>query len=278
MRRMKYIFMILLLSISGFSMDDAQEMELAGKNKQDKIFDAIHNDDIETLRQLIGEASTKFLDDPADTDLPYILFAASEANHEAIRLLIKKGVNVNAVSKKIGSSALHLLAARNCNDDANQVLECAHQILQSGALLDIVDDEHNTPLLKCVQWNNVAMAKALLAEGKKREDAGQTCDQKLEKAFELATVDLESPKSHELINLLQSFSSSNKTTINKAGLSLPDKNRSYCFKDGLISLCVVSTIACVVIIFLLVAIVPPLVICVSLGDDCISKVNNTSTS
>ena len=88
---------------------------------------------------------------------PSLVDAARNADREALRALVKQGVNVNATDGA-GTTALHWASFR---DD----LESADLLIRAGANVNATNDLGATPLWTASQNGSEAMVKRLLAAG-----------------------------------------------------------------------------------------------------------------
>ncbi len=152
----------------------------------ERYYQAIRNDDLVTLRALVGAHGANVKDSLGQTPL---MMAAAFGSIEAVRVLIASGADVNAASGS-GVTALHwsvrdvetarLLLAAGADVNARSSIgrtplvvaastsgtaEMVGLLLDKGADVNIADAIGVTPLVAAAGVDDTAVAKLLLARG-----------------------------------------------------------------------------------------------------------------
>jgi ankyrin repeat protein len=175
--RMKFTLALVLIAfgVSG------QEQSAA-----DRFYQAIRNDNLSTLRALVGEFGANAKDPQGHTPL---MLAAAFGSPEAMQLLVGSGADVKTVSSA-GITALHwatgdvrkvrLLLDRGADVRAssqlgrtpllvaassNGTMETVGLLLEKGADINAADAVGVTPLIAAASVDDLAVAKVLLVKG-----------------------------------------------------------------------------------------------------------------
>ena len=93
-------------------------------------------------------------------DVPLLHIACEFKNFDAIKLLIKKGADVNGTNPKYQNTALHNSINRMC--DSPQLPDIIQLLLEHGAKLNIEDSYGNTPAFVAIDSNAISALKVLL--------------------------------------------------------------------------------------------------------------------
>lgn len=136
-----------------------------GPDGSERLYQAIRNDDLATLRTLVREADIDTRDRQGQTPL---MLAAAFGSVDAVRLLLTQGADVRAVSTG-GVTALHWAATNPAK---------VRLLLDAGADVNAVSQIGRTPLIVAASANGSAEAvRLLLAKGAKvnvADDIGTT--------------------------------------------------------------------------------------------------------
>lgn len=108
---------------------------------------------VELLINFGADVNEKDVDDTTALHM-----AVTEGNMEIIKILVKRGANLESKSKLKGSTPLH------CAANSNK-LEAARELLSFGAQVDEVNEVGDTALLIASLGNNVELVKLLLDSG-----------------------------------------------------------------------------------------------------------------
>src|SRR2546428_5871605 len=132
------------------------------QNAAERFYQSIRNNDLATLRLLIGERGTATTDSRGQTPL---MLAAAFGSLEATKLLIDAGADVKAVSAS-GTTALHL-----CAGDIRKV----RLLVEHGAGINVRSQMGRTPLLVAAYTNGASeTVKLLLSKGSDPNTADAT--------------------------------------------------------------------------------------------------------
>ena len=112
-------------------------------NKKKKLLSALVNGDIEAVKHLIDRGANTKARYFKEKSTPFMI-AASLGHIEIAQLILKHGVDINAVNNK-GQTALHLAICNNPNS-----IDTVEFLLAAGADLNVKDKElEQTPLHYC---------------------------------------------------------------------------------------------------------------------------------
>jgi ankyrin repeat protein len=178
--RIKFALALVVMAFGAFGVSGQEQP--AG----DRFHQAIREDNLATLRVLVGQFGTNAKDSQGLTPL---MLAAAFGSSEAMQLLVTGGADVKAVSNS-GVTALHwstgdvrkvrLLLDRGADvhtssqfgrtpllvaASTNGTAETVGLLLEKGADVNAADSTGVTPLIAAASVNDVAVAKLLLAKG-----------------------------------------------------------------------------------------------------------------
>ena len=159
---------------------------VAAEDASDRFYQAIRNDDLQTLRGLVKASTVNSKDQRESTPLMYaaaygsvdamkmLIDAGADVNAKnsfdatalmwcandmaKVRLLIDKGANVNARSKQ-GRTPLMIASA---GDGASQIVKL---LIEKGADISVKDKSNSTALLEAVDANDNATIRLLIEKG-----------------------------------------------------------------------------------------------------------------
>ncbi len=99
------------------------------------------------------------------TDMTPLLHAVSKGDKDLVRKLLEKGDDIRAQDKN-DRTVLHLaMKSSNSSEDKIRLLLKSNRVENMGLDLDAADNEKNTALHKCADWNKGSIAKLLLYYG-----------------------------------------------------------------------------------------------------------------
>ena len=115
----------------------------------------------EVVRQLLNQKV-----DPNDSEIsfPPLVAATYSGQQDIIFLLLQRGADPNLRYQDQGTTALHYAVALNRPEiwGNTAVHNIARQLLQAGAVVNIEDNQGNTPLFWAARWGNANMVQLLL--------------------------------------------------------------------------------------------------------------------
>lgn len=126
---------------------------LPAEDASDRLYQAIHNDDLAALRGLLKTSNSNVKDQRETTPLMY---AAAYGSLKAMKILIESGADVNA------KNAFEATALMWCAND----LEKTRLLLDKGANANAKSKQGRTPLMVAAAGNGASeIVKMLLAKG-----------------------------------------------------------------------------------------------------------------
>lgn len=140
----------------------------------ESLYEAVYDGDCQRIDTLLSGRDANIRTEGDKWNLLHIALdrLIKPANPDAVRLLIKLGVDVNA-KDRCGWTPLHFAARTKCPAaEQSQLIECIKLLIDAGADVNAKDEEGVTPFHRTFATNpwNLEMIEVLLAAGAKPTD------------------------------------------------------------------------------------------------------------
>jgi len=150
--------------ISSIELDDdeSNKYNKVDKNLDIDLINACKNDSIEDVKILIKKGSNvNIVNDYGDTPLT---IACENKNFEIIKYLVEKEAKIN-ISKSTGNSPLNILCKIK-NDNSLCTIDYIDYLIKNGADINYKDENSMTLLFTACYFNNLSMLKHLIESNK----------------------------------------------------------------------------------------------------------------